>query len=71
MMNVKDRAELIRLQAEELTNDVCARELAKANCKYLPPSYGTDVGQAQTREAIRRKIIHLRESLLVLMQEVV
>lgn len=65
-MTVKERAEMIRLQAEELLEAVSARELAKTNCKYLPPRYGDDVGQAQTREAICRKITHLRESLLVL-----
>lgn len=69
MMNVKDRAELVRLQAEELVNDIRGRELAKENCKRFPPIYGIDVEQAQTREAICRKIIHLRESLLVLMKE--
>ncbi len=69
-MKKAERAEMIRLLAQELADDVIARETAE---ETHPGQYlfsGVHVPECQSKEAICRKITHLRQSLLVLKEQV-
>lgn len=69
-MKAAERAEMIRLLAQELADDVIARE---AVAEQNPGRYlfsGVHVPECQSKEAICRKITHLRQSLLALKEQV-
>lgn len=65
-MTTLECAELIRLQAEELVNDIRIREKAMQEYQVRYPVSGHHVTPQQSRESIKRKITHLRQSLLTL-----
>lgn len=61
-----ERAELIRLQAEELAESIRIYEKEKQDNNIRFPTSGYYVAPQHSRESIRRRIVHLRQSLLVL-----
>lgn len=61
-MNNYERAEMLRLMAEELNDSISAYEGAK-KLKDATQAYG-GVTASNTAAAIKRKIVHMRQVLL-------
>ena len=67
-MNNIDRMDMIKLGVKDLEEAVCAYEYArKKNPNTLDDLWG--LPDYHTREAINRKIVQLRQDLLLLMKE--
>lgn len=62
-MNNNERAEMLRLMAEELNDSICAYEGAKKKLKDATQAYGS-MTASNTAAAIKRKIVHMRQVLL-------
>lgn len=62
-MNNNERAEILRLMAEELNDSISAYEGAKKKPKDATQAYGS-VTASNTAAAIKRKIVHMRQVLL-------
>lgn len=62
-MNNSERAEMLRLMAEELNDSISAYEGAKKKPKDVTQTYG-GVTVSNTATAIKRKIVHMRQVLL-------
>lgn len=61
-MNNNERAEMLRLMAEELNDSISAYEGAKKK-PNATQAYGS-VTASNTAAAIKRKIVHMRQVLL-------
>lgn len=62
-MNNCERADMLRLMAEELNDSISAYEGAKKKPKDATQVYGS-MTASNTAAAIKRKIVHMRQVLL-------
>lgn len=62
-MNNNERADMLRLMAEELNDSISAYEGAKKKPKDATQVYGS-MAASNTAAAIKRKIVHMRQVLL-------
>lgn len=62
-MNNNERADMLRLMAEELNDSISAYEGAKKKPKDATQVYGS-MTASNTAAAIKRKIVHMRQVLL-------
>lgn len=62
-MNNNERADMLRLMAEELNDSISAYEGAKKTPKDATQVYGS-MTASNTAAAIKRKIVHMRQVLL-------
>lgn len=69
-MNVVDRAEMCRLQAQQLYEDVNGYEKARVLDEFVAAGYATPKNGQKNKTAIKRQITSLRQSLLALEKEV-
>lgn len=63
-MNNNERADMLRLMAEELNDSISAYEGAKKKPKDATQVYGGSMTASNTAAAIKRKIVHMRQVLL-------
>lgn len=62
-MQSKERMQLISLAIKDLAEAVAAYEEAQAKCKYGSPSVGYGIPAHYSKEAIKRRIVTLRQDL--------
>ena len=67
-MNNIDRMDMIKLGVKDLEEAVCAYEYARKKNPNIG-DYQWGLPDYHTREAINRKIVQLRQDLLLLMKE--
>lgn len=68
-MDSTERVKMIHLMAEELEESVTAYQNARAQKENRPVYAGCDVSISNSKGAIQRKIIHIRQALLDLGQK--